>query len=66
MFMALSITVPSMVCQGCADTVTNAIKTSDPKAGVNVDLATKQVTVDTSTSEANVKQAIEATGHTIS
>ena len=63
--MALELKVPSMVCDGCADTVTKAIKTIDSDAGVNVDLETKAVSVESQASEESIKQAIVATGHTV-
>ncbi|MBW4497374.1 MAG: heavy-metal-associated domain-containing protein [Oscillatoria princeps RMCB-10] len=63
--MALELKVPSMVCEGCVDTVTKAIKTVDSDAGVNVDLETKTVSVESPASEESIKQAIVATGHTI-
>ncbi|WP_017715319.1 heavy-metal-associated domain-containing protein [Kamptonema formosum] len=63
--MALELKVPSMVCQGCVDTVTKAIKTVDSDAGVNVDLDQKTVSVESQVSEESIKQAIVATGHTV-
>ncbi len=63
--MALELKVPSMVCEGCVETVTKAIKTVDTDAGVNVDLETKTVFVESQVSEESIKQAIVATGHTI-
>jgi copper chaperone len=63
--MALELKVPSMVCEGCVETVTKAIKTVDSDAGVNVDLETKTVSVESQVSEESIKQAIVATGHTI-
>lgn len=63
--MALELKVPSIVCQGCVDTVTKAIKTVDSDAGVNVDLETKAVSVESQVSEESIKQAIVATGHTV-
>jgi copper chaperone len=63
--MALELKVPSMVCEGCVEIVTKAIKTVDSDAGVNVDLETKTVSVESQVSEESIKQAIVATGHTI-
>lgn len=57
--------VPSIVCEGCADTITKEIKTSEPNAKVDVDLKEKIVTVETGASEESVRQMITAVGHTV-
>lgn len=54
-----------MVCDGCVDTVKDAIKTHEPEAKVDINLDTKQVEVDTKASEASIKQIITAAGHTV-
>jgi copper chaperone len=61
--MAMEIKVPSIVCQGCADTITKEIKTHEPEANVTVDIDKKIVTVDTQASEESIKQMITAVGH---
>ncbi|HLO47963.1 MAG TPA: heavy-metal-associated domain-containing protein [Kamptonema sp.] len=63
--MAIKLNVPSIVCSGCADTITKAIKTVESEANVNVDVAAKTVTVEAQASEESIKQAISATGHTV-
>jgi copper chaperone len=63
--MTLQLTVSSMVCDGCVETVTKAVKAIDPAATVQVNLETKSVTIDTQVSETSVKDAITATGHTV-
>ena len=63
--MALVLKVPSIVCSGCGDTITKAIKTVDSEATVNVDVAAKTVTVEAQASDESIKQAVVATGHTI-
>ncbi|HEY9873458.1 MAG TPA: heavy-metal-associated domain-containing protein [Candidatus Obscuribacterales bacterium] len=63
--MALQLKVPSIACSGCADTITEAIATVDSDAKVNVDVTAKTVSVESQASEASIKQAIVATGHTI-
>ncbi|TAG12524.1 MAG: copper chaperone [Oscillatoriales cyanobacterium] len=52
--MALKLHVPSIVCSGCGNTITEAIKTVEPEAKIDVDLAAK-----------TVKQAVVASGHTV-
>ncbi len=63
--MTIKLKVPSMVCDGCVSTVKDAILTHEPKAKVEIDLDTKQVSVDTDASEASIKQVITAVGHTV-
>ncbi|NJL85971.1 MAG: heavy-metal-associated domain-containing protein [Leptolyngbyaceae cyanobacterium SM1_1_3] len=63
--MAVKLTVPSMVCDGCVETVTEAIKKVDGSATVDIDLESKQVVAETAASESSIKQAVQAAGHTI-
>lgn len=63
--MTLELKVTSMVCEVCAKTVTNAIKNVDGQAAVSIDLSTKLVQVETQASEAAIKEAIAAAGHTV-
>jgi copper chaperone len=64
--MKLQLTVPSIVCSGCVDTVTKAIKAVDPAASVTGDPTTKIVEVETEQSQEKLVEAIVATGHTVS
>jgi copper chaperone len=61
----MKLNVPSIVCEGCADTITKEIKTHEPKAKVDVDLEAKTVSVDTDASEESIKQMIESVNHTV-
>jgi copper chaperone len=63
--MALELKVPSIVCSGCVDTITKAIMDLDSSASVKSDLETKTVSVETTASEAAVKEAITKIGHTV-
>lgn len=63
--MALQLKVPSMVCEGCVETVTKAIKTVDSDASVKVELSSKTVTLESKAAEESFKQAIVASGHTL-
>lgn len=56
--------VDGMTCQGCANAVTNAIKTSAPKAAVKVDLAAKTVAVDDAVAAEIVRAAVQGAGFT--
>ncbi|MEL6931306.1 MAG: heavy-metal-associated domain-containing protein [Cyanobacteria bacterium J06600_6] len=63
--MTINLKVPSMVCDGCTDTVKEAIKTHEPEAKVEISLESKQVKVETNASEESIRQIITAAGHTI-
>ncbi len=63
--MTLELQVSSIMCDGCADTVTKAIKALDANATVTVDVGTKTVSIDTQSAEADVKAAIAAAGHVV-
>ncbi|WP_026102602.1 heavy-metal-associated domain-containing protein [Pleurocapsa sp. PCC 7319] len=63
--MTINLQVPSMVCDGCVTTVTEAITTHEPEAKVEINLDTKQVKVETNASEESIKQIITAAGHTV-
>ena len=62
--MALQLTVSNMACSACADTITKAVQDVDPTAEVTADPKTKQVNIDTQTSEMTVREAIATAGCT--
>jgi len=64
--MKLELTVPTMACSACADTISKAVAEVDPTAKVDADPKTKQVAVETTASETAVKQAIEGAGYPVS
>ncbi len=63
--MSITLKVPSIACEGCADTITKAIHSQKPEATVSVDVSTKVVTVETEVSEETIKEIIEGAGHTV-
>lgn len=63
--MKLEFTVPSMVCQGCVDTVTKAIANQDANADISINLDTKKVAVETEVAATTIQQAIVEIGHTV-
>ena len=63
--MSMKLKVPSMVCEGCVTAIKDAITGHEPNAKVEVNLDTKQVTVDTEASEESIKQVITAVGHEV-
>ncbi len=63
--MALLLKVLDITCDGCAETISESIKTMEPDAKVDVDVNAKTVTVESAASEETIKQAITAAGYTI-
>ncbi|MEM9149255.1 MAG: heavy-metal-associated domain-containing protein [Cyanobacteria bacterium P01_F01_bin.3] len=63
--MTMTLNVPSIKCDGCAETITKEIKVHDADAKVNIDVEKKTVEVDSNMSEASVKQAITSVGHEV-
>ncbi|VEP15716.1 Heavy metal transporter [Hyella patelloides LEGE 07179] len=63
--MKLEFTVPSMVCQGCVDSVKKAIANQDTNADISINLDTKKVAVETEVTATTIQQAIVEIGHTV-
>ena len=63
--MTIKLKVPTIVCNGCVETIAAQLQENLPEAQVTVDLETKMVSIDTQASEATVKEIITATGHTV-
>ncbi|BAQ66085.1 heavy metal transporter [Geminocystis sp. NIES-3709] len=61
----MNITVPSIACEVCANTIAKAIKNCDPDAIVNVDVTTKVVEIDTQKTLDEMKKVIIEVGHSI-
>lgn len=63
--MKLQLTVPSMACSACGDTITKAIKKLDPNAEVQADPKSKIVSVETFQPETAVREAIATAGYPV-
>ncbi len=61
----ITLNVPSIKCDGCAEVITNEIKANDPQAKIEVDVETKTVKVETTAQEDSVKEMIISAGHTV-
>jgi copper chaperone len=59
----LEFKIPAMSCGHCVKAVTEAVHEVDPQAAVQVDLASKQVTVQTAAAHAVVSSALSAAGY---
>ena len=63
--MKITFKVPSIACEVCAKTITNAVESNQTGAKVEVDVESKIVTVETEASLETIQQIIEAAGHTV-
>ena len=59
----LEFKIPAMSCGHCVKAVTEAVHEVDPKAQVQVDLASKQVAVQTDAARAAVVAALAEAGY---
>lgn len=60
--MSKTYKVEGMTCQGCARSVTNAIKAVAPESEISVDLDAKQITVKGLNDDAVVAKAVDDAG----
>ena len=59
----IKLNVPDMSCGHCVGSITEAIKSIDPKAEVKTDLATKIVTVKSTQPAARISQVLDDAGY---
>lgn len=62
----MEFNVNGMTCGGCVRTVSNAVRNVDPDASVEVDLASKRVSVQSKADAASVEAAIANAGYEVS
>jgi len=60
--MSKTYKVEGMTCQGCANSVTNAIKAVAPESEISVDLDAKQITVLGLNDDAMIAKAVDDAG----
>jgi len=60
----MEISVPTIACQGCVDTLVSAITKLDDTAVVQGDLVNKKLQITSTLSIDEIKQAIANAGHT--
>ena len=56
--MKLDLTVPTLACSACVETVTKAFHSVDAIAQVATDPRTKQVSIVTNAAETDIRRAI--------
>ncbi|MGU7781220.1 heavy-metal-associated domain-containing protein [Burkholderia sp. PU8-34] len=54
--------VQDMTCGGCANAITRAVTAADPGAKLDIDVAAKRVTIESTQSAQQVQSIIEAAG----
>lgn len=59
----LELTIPSMTCGHCVKVVTKAIKQADPKAVVEIDLASHRVRIETTEARASIESVVTEAGY---
>ncbi len=60
--MSKTYKVNGMTCQGCANSVTNAIKAISPQSEISVDLDANRITVEGVNDDAIVAKAVDDAG----
>ncbi|BBC23070.1 heavy-metal-associated domain-containing protein [Pseudanabaena sp. ABRG5-3] len=64
--MSLTLSVPSIGCASCIETITKAIQSADTSALVTGDPAAKTVNIETQLPEAQIRELIAIAGHKVS
>lgn len=59
----IELNISAMTCGHCAAAVTKTVQQIDPKARVDIDLATKKVRIDSARDRATVEQALAQAGY---
>ena len=61
----VELTVNGMRCGPCARAVTEAVRSIDPVAGVEIDLDSKRVSIDSDADIGSIQSAIEGAGYQV-
>ena len=59
----LSFYIPNMTCGGCAKSVTKALLSVDPQAGIEIDQPRHEVRVDSAANESAFRAALSEAGY---
>ncbi|MEA5477140.1 heavy-metal-associated domain-containing protein [Pseudanabaena galeata UHCC 0370] len=63
--MNLTLSVPSIGCASCIETITKAIQTVDASAIVTGDAATKSLDIESQLTEVKIRELIVIAGHKV-
>lgn len=61
----MTFKVPTITCEGCAETITEASKVVDSDAQVDVNIEKKEVKIESKASKESFREAIVASGHKV-
>ena len=61
----VELTVDGMRCGPCARAVTEAVRSIDPVAGVEIDLDSKRVSIESDADHGRIRAAIEGAGYQV-
>lgn len=61
----MTLKVPTITCEGCAETITQASKIVDSDAQIDVDIKKKEVKIQSKASKESFREAIVASGHEV-
>lgn len=61
--MSFKISVPSIGCSSCIETITKAIQSVDSSALIAGDVPTKSIEVTSQLTESQIRDLIESAGH---
>jgi copper chaperone len=59
----IQFNIPQMSCAHCVKAVTEAVREVDPQAKVEVDLASKQVSVDSQAQRQKIVESLSEAGY---
>jgi copper chaperone len=59
----MELKIENMTCGGCAKSVTKAIQSVDPNAGIETNPAARTVKVETTATSAALQKALEEAGY---
>jgi len=59
----MELNIADMSCGGCVSSITEAVKQLDAEATVVADLETRNIEVNTTASEQQVREALSAAGY---
>ena len=63
--MSLKLSVPSIGCASCIDTITKAIQSVDALAIISGDPITKSLDIESQLSEIKIRELIAIAGHKV-
>ena len=63
--MSLKLSVPSVGCASCIETITKTIQSVDTTATIAGDVASKSIDIESQLSEVKIRELIAIAGHTV-